>query len=99
MQVRKARRDGPLPGLRSPDLFHATPGVYFSLDIVVEPMVSHKLVKGFTGPRITNMDTRKYMLRMIARGLLRHPTRGLRSLLRDIRSVEAGSAGRKSVRR
>ncbi len=45
------------------------------------------------GAHITPMDSRKYMLRMVRRGLLRSPIKGFRFLRRSMENLRNGPHG------
>ena len=47
------------------------------------------------GAEITSMDTGKYMMRMVRRGLLRSPIRGFRTMRRTMENVRKGPGGRR----
>ena len=48
------------------------------------------------GAEISSMDTGKYMLRMVRRGLLRSPIKGFRTMRKTMENVRTGPGGRRS---
>jgi peroxiredoxin len=66
-----------------------------TLRVPLAPHVGNELAGNMAGTTATTMRSRKYLRRMMLRGLVRNPVRGLRYLLGLWRDLRRGPAGRK----
>lgn len=66
------------------------------LTVPVGRLVGPKMGALMGGAEISSMDTGKYMLRMVRRGLLRSPIKGFRTLRKTMQNVRKGPGGRRS---
>ena len=64
-----------------------------TLHVPVAPLVGNTLAGSLAGAVATTMNSRWYLLRMVWRGWLRSPLRGLRYLLTLSRDIRRGPAG------
>ncbi len=69
-----------------------------SLTVPVTPFVGHGLAGEMRGAMPTTMDSRRLMLRKVARGLLRSPIKGLRYLRASTADMRLGPAARRNRR-
>jgi peroxiredoxin len=67
-----------------------------TLSVPVGNYVGHKLAGRLSGANVSSMNTRKYITRMVWRGLLRSPIRGLLFLQNNLTTVRNGPSGRRS---
>ena len=63
--------------------------------VPIAPYVGHLLPGRMDGVVVTKMDTRKHMLRMIRRGLLRSPIQGFKYMKESMAAVRRGPARRR----
>jgi hypothetical protein len=63
--------------------------------VPVAPYVGHGLAGKLPGTVATTMDTRRFMLRKVRRGLLRSPIKGFLYLKQSMQHVRRGPAGRR----
>jgi len=63
-----------------------------NVNVPVAPYLGHDLPGDLAGAVMTTMNTRKHMLRMIRRGLLRSPFKGLQYMKRSMEHVRRGPA-------
>jgi peroxiredoxin len=63
--------------------------------VPVAPYVGHGLAGKLLGTVATTMDTRRFMLRKVRRGLLRSPIKGFLYLKQSMQHVRRGPAGRR----
>lgn len=63
-----------------------------SIRVPVAKYLGHELPGSMPGALITSMDTRKYMIRKVRRGLLRSPIKGLRYLKQGLAQLRRGPA-------
>jgi len=64
-----------------------------TLDIPLAPLVGNDLAGTLAGSVATTMNSRRYLRRMIVRGWIRSPVRGLRYLLQLARDIWRGPSG------
>jgi peroxiredoxin len=63
-----------------------------TVKVPVAPHLGHDLPGDLAGAVMTTMNTRKYMMRMIRRGLLRSPIKGFRYIKKSMEDVRRGPA-------
>jgi peroxiredoxin len=63
-----------------------------TVNVPVAPHLGHDLPGDLAGAVMTTMNTRKYMMRMIRRGLLRSPIKGFRYMKKSMEDVRRGPA-------
>jgi peroxiredoxin len=66
-----------------------------TVDVPVAPYLGHELPGSMPGAVISTMDSRKYMLRKVRRGLLRSPIKGFRYMKQSLEQVRRGPLGRR----
>jgi len=66
-----------------------------TLSVPVGNYVGHKLAGRLSGASASSMNTRKYLTRMVWRGLLRSPIKGLLYLKNSLTAVRNGPSGRR----
>ena len=64
-----------------------------TVKVPVAPYLGHELPGKMPGAIITPMDSRKFMLRKVRRGLLRSPFKGFQYLKKSMEQVRAGPLG------
>ena len=64
------------------------------VDFVIPATADDRIAK-MPGAIFTTMNSRKYMMRMLRRGLLRSPLKGLQCLKRSMGKLRAGPMGRR----
>ncbi|MBW2281392.1 MAG: redoxin domain-containing protein [Deltaproteobacteria bacterium] len=66
-----------------------------SIRVPVALHLGHEMAGSMPGADTTPMDTRKYMMRMVRRGLLRSPIKGAQYLKSSMESLRRGPLGRR----
>jgi len=69
-----------------------------TVTVPVAPYVGHDLGDAIPGAVSSTMNSRKFMLRMIRKGLLRSPIKGLQYLRRSMQQLRDGPIGRRHRR-
>lgn len=67
-----------------------------TVTVPIAPYVGHELPGKLPGAIKSTMDSRKFMMRMVRRGLLRSPIKGLRFLKATMKDVKRGPLGKRS---
>lgn len=70
-----------------------------TVKVPVAPYVGHELPGKMPGAIVTTMDSRKYMLRMVRRALLRSPFKGFQYLKSGMQQIADGPLGRRARQR